>query len=323
MISVIVPVYNAKETVEECVRSILAQTWKDLEVVLVDDGSEDGSGEICDRLAGEDARVRVLHQEHKGHAMARNAGMDASKGNLLGFLNAEDTADPAMYRKMLSALLDSYADICVCGTLVKSGKDSRKDEGNTLKEDKVTVRSGREALSDLFEEEKYDVSSCNRLFRRELFEGIRFPGEKYFEDMHVMDLLYTKAGKVCMIDAPLYHCGNDRGPLVSYRDNVRPWLDRIMVLDRQYCRYGNDPKLQAYLCETAIRTIMMVKRILKKGGYDELYTKKILHLMDRFYDDHTCIEKNRVSKEVRMAGFLFRHAPSLGIRAYDIYRRKS
>ena len=75
--------------------------------------------------------------------------------------------------------------------------------------------------------------------------------------------------------------------------------------------------------ETAIRTIMMVKRILKKGGYDELYTKKILHLMDRFYDDHTCIEKKRVSREVRMAGFLFRHAPSLGIRAYDVYRRKS
>ena len=113
MISVIVPVYNSKETLERCVKSLLSQTLKDLEVILVDDGSSDGSGALCNGFSREDIRIRVIHKGNGGVSSARNAGIEAAKGEYLMFLDSDDYAEPDMAEKMLEGIGDD--DIAICG----------------------------------------------------------------------------------------------------------------------------------------------------------------------------------------------------------------
>ena len=104
MISVIVPVYNRKETLERCVQSLRGQTYSDLEIILVDDGSTDGSGALCNALAREDVRIRVIHKENGGVSSARNAGMEAAKGEYLMFTDSDDYAEAQMAEKLLEGI---------------------------------------------------------------------------------------------------------------------------------------------------------------------------------------------------------------------------
>ncbi len=113
LISVIVPVYNVKEHIEQCVNSITGQTYKNLEIILVDDGSKDSSGEICDKLAKEDARIHVIHKQNGGVSSARNAGLDYAHGEYIAFVDGDDYIDETMYEKLLSKM-DADIDIVSC-----------------------------------------------------------------------------------------------------------------------------------------------------------------------------------------------------------------
>ncbi len=115
MLSIIVPVYHVKPYLEQCVRSLLAQTYENLEVLLIDDGSQDGSGELCDLLAAEDSRILVIHQENRGVSAARNAGLRAAKGAYIGFVDADDWIEPEMYQSMISLMEADGSDAAFCG----------------------------------------------------------------------------------------------------------------------------------------------------------------------------------------------------------------
>ena len=114
LISIIVPIYNSEAFLEKCVRSVLFQTYSNIEVILVNDGSTDGSGVICDRLAESDKRIRVIHKENGGTSSARNAGLDAAKGEFVGFVDSDDTIDANMYEKLHEHILQTNADMVVC-----------------------------------------------------------------------------------------------------------------------------------------------------------------------------------------------------------------
>ena len=115
MISVIIPIYNVLPYVEKCVRSVMNQSYRDLEILLIDDGSEDGSGKICDSLAAEDARIRVLHTENRGLSAARNLGCRESKGEYVYYLDGDDMLEEDCLSVLLNTLLESGADMCVGG----------------------------------------------------------------------------------------------------------------------------------------------------------------------------------------------------------------
>ena len=115
MISVIVPVYNTEKFLKNCISSIANQTYKDLEIILVNDGSTDNSGKICDDFAQKDSRIKVIHQSNKGVGAARNAGLDVAKGAYIGFVDSDDILRPDMYEFLLNNLIVHNADISVCG----------------------------------------------------------------------------------------------------------------------------------------------------------------------------------------------------------------
>lgn len=113
-VSVVIPFYNGIEYLEDCVRSVQAQTLREIEILLVDDGSSDGAGELADRLASEDARIRVIHQENQGLSGARNSGIDASGGDYIGFVDADDLVDPQMYEKLYDAAVSLSCELVTC-----------------------------------------------------------------------------------------------------------------------------------------------------------------------------------------------------------------
>ena len=120
LISIIIPVYNVNEYLEKCLCSVCGQTYKNLEIIVVDDGSTDGSGEICDMFAETDSRIKVIHQVNKGQSCARNEGLTIARGEYIGFVDSDDWIDPDMYEFLYHLLVDNDADISVCAHYIET-----------------------------------------------------------------------------------------------------------------------------------------------------------------------------------------------------------
>ena len=190
-ISVIVPVYNVAAWLPRCVDSILAQTCKNMEILLVDDGSSDASGRICDAYAEKDPRIRVVHKENGGLSSARNAGLDMASGEYLGFVDSDDWIEPGMYAEMLG-LMEKYDAQLVCaGRCDVDGGTGEKAVG--LCPEREECVSGEELAGRIFLWDHCDSSACDKLYRRELFDGIRYPEGKTCEDIPVTYRLALKA----------------------------------------------------------------------------------------------------------------------------------
>lgn len=178
LISVIVPIYKAEGTISRCVKSICDQTYRHLEIILVDDGSPDKCPEICDRLATEDSRIVVVHQKNGGVAAARNSGLAKASGDYLGFVDSDDWIEPEMYERLMQGITEQEAQICLCG--VKSTYNNKVIE--VKKTDMPIVLSGDEAICNLMKNRTHSLVLWNKLWKKELFEGVSFPVGRVFED---------------------------------------------------------------------------------------------------------------------------------------------
>ena len=203
MISVIVPVYNVEAYLPKCVDSILAQTYKTLEIILVEDGTKDSSGKICDEYAKKDSRIRVVHKENGGLSSARNAGMDIARGDYFGFVDSDDWIEPEFYETMLSAAQKHDADLVCCGRFDVDGVTGEKTVG--LCHPKEEVISAMEMLGRVFVWDNCDSAAWDKLYRRELFDEIRYPLGVYSEDVAIFYKLMEKANRVALVPKPMYN----------------------------------------------------------------------------------------------------------------------
>ena len=209
MISIIVPVYNTEKYLRKCIDSILAQTYRDIEVILVDDGSTDGSGAICDEYEKTDERVRVIHKENGGQATARNMALDEARGEYVGFVDSDDYISPSMYEELLSAASMNNADIAMCARYNVNEKTGEELASFCL--DDKTVMNRTEALRRLCVYDSVDSSPCDKLIRKELFGSIRFPAGYICEDVDVIFRLFDKAERIVHIGEPMYYYLQRRG----------------------------------------------------------------------------------------------------------------
>ena len=208
MISVIVSVYNIQNYVEKSVQSICNQTYKNLEIILVDDGATDSSGKICDELAARDSRVKVIHKPNGGLSSARNEGIKIATGEYIAFVDGDDWIDEDMYEGMLSAMLSHDADISVCNYK----EISKKGILDTSTEE-ITVFEGRETLKVFIEEdERYQIQNAawNKLYKRSLMGDLRFPEGKLFEDIVYTTKLLAKSKRAVYINKAYYNYIFDR-----------------------------------------------------------------------------------------------------------------
>ena len=181
LVSVIVAAYNIENYIKRGVSSVLLQTYRNLEVIVVDDGSTDNTGVICDELAACDERLQVIHQSNEGPSKARNRGMVVAKGDFIGFVDGDDFIDETMYEVMVNALLENGADLAICRY-----RQVHKDHTEDASLDRAVVFEGMEALQAYVEEQKqFAIQNAvwNKLYRRELLTTIRFPEGKWYEDI--------------------------------------------------------------------------------------------------------------------------------------------
>lgn len=203
MISVIVPVYNVEPYLRQCIDSMLAQTYTDFELILVDDGSTDHCGVICDEYAQKDNRIRVIHQKYGGVSAARNAGLNAARGEYIAYVDSDDVILDNYLEKLLSIALAQQADISVCGMMTFA--DGRTPNLVSCQNASVEVMTGRDACMSIYRMDgKVPVMAWGKLYRTSLFKGIRYPAGRIHEDDATTPRVLYNAGRVAITTAQLY-----------------------------------------------------------------------------------------------------------------------
>lgn len=232
-ISVIVPVYNSIDCLEKCVRSICAQTYTDLEILLIDDGSTDGTGGLCDRLAGGDQRIRVCHKENGGASTARNAGIGIATGAYLGFVDSDDYIEPDMYEMLMVAAREYQTPI------VQISRDEVDEAGRRLPDVCVPPERARFCSSQDFLKELLlhtgDCSFCTKLVRRELFAAHRFPEGVLNEDFSLLVEMLQEIDGIMILPKQCYHvvCRQTSTTRSRTKDSFsRVFLDIVDNADR-------------------------------------------------------------------------------------------
>ena len=234
-VSIIVPVYQVEKYIRQCVDSILAQTFTDFELILVDDGSKDRSGEICDEYAGMDERVKVVHKENGGLSDARNRGMDQAVGKYFMFVDSDDYIAPTMLESLYSSMRRENADIVVCNFRFTFDNASEKSFSTEVK---AEVLTGAEIFYDRKNERNYGIWTVawNKLYKKETIGKVRFRFGKYHEDEFWANDIYQMDIKVVTIPESLYYY-RQREDSIMGKKNIARDFDIVEALQERIYIY--------------------------------------------------------------------------------------
>lgn len=206
LVSIIVPVYNAEKYVSKCIESILAQTHKNLELILVDDGSSDKSGEICDSYAATDSRVKVIHNKNGGPSAARNTGLDVAAGDYLTFVDSDDFLNIHTLELTVANCIENDCEICIYNFHTTKDHSIAYDTP-VSNNHKVYDTDYLLKNYDKFPQILYSCSSCDKLFKSEIFNTLRFPiGIDSGEDASIRFHTLFQSNKICLMNVGLYYC---------------------------------------------------------------------------------------------------------------------
>ena len=262
LISIIVPVYQVKDYISECVESLLAQTYTNLEILLVDDGSTDGSGEICDRYAERESRVRVVHQENQGPSAARNAGLDSAKGEYVAFVDSDDVVLPDFIEALYRLVKKYQADIAACN-YVRCHTDELERLRNAAEkggysEDKgknpqVICMSSEQMLRQWHGRYKrWETIACNKLYRKCVFDigkagKIRFPIGRKLEDVLTSHLIAANAKQIVLTMRGLYLYRIRAGSRASQSRTVEQMNENLRAQRERMAFFKEKRYLRAYM----------------------------------------------------------------------------
>lgn len=201
LISIIVPIYKVEEYLDECVKSIVEQTYQNLEIILVDDGSPDNSPQICDSWALKDARIKVIHKENGGASSARNAALDIAQGEFIGFVDGDDCIENTMFEKLLNPLITSKKGISYCSSYRFFPNGETIPQTKNLKH---RVFDAHATVNNLFKG-KIDTAVWSKLFKKSVFEGIRFPEGESNEEFPILIPLIKNSNGLIDTGEMLYY----------------------------------------------------------------------------------------------------------------------
>lgn len=244
-VSIIVPVYQVEKYIRQCIDSILAQTFTDFELILVDDGSKDNSGKICDEYAEKDKRIRVIHKENGGLSDARNKGLDNASGNYFMFVDSDDYIAPNMAECLYKKISEAKADIAACNYRYIF-EDDKKDFSI---ENKAEILNGKEIFYNRKNERNYGFWTVvwNKLYKKEKFKSLRFRFGKYHEDEFWANDIYQIDIKAVTVSESLYYY-RQRDNSIMGNKNIRKCFDIIEAFEERINVYLKEEKYsdQAY-----------------------------------------------------------------------------
>ena len=299
--TVVVPVYNVENYLEKCVDSILAQTEPDFELLLVDDGSTDGSGALCDSLARRDGRIQVIHQENQGLGGARNTGIAKAQGDWVLLVDSDDWIEPQTLEKALEAGLREEADLVMFAyrwvdeagnTLQVFLEDVPKDQGAALEERPELLLSA--------------PSACVRLYRRELFlrTGVLFPPRVWYEDMRTIPKLMAAAHQLVFLDFVGYNYLNRAGSITKNQnaDRNREILLAFEDLLGYFREKGLFEKYREELCYLTLFHVFLAasSRVLQVDPKHPLLGEFSAYLKAQFPGYRQCKYLSRLSRSQRL-----------------------
>ena len=276
LISVIIPVYKVEKYLEKCIESVLKQTYTNLQIILVDDGSPDNCGKICDEYAKKDSRIEVIHKANGGLSDARNVGISKAKGRYIGFVDSDDYIKENMYEILLNLIKKYDADVSICNLYdVIDGNEYIRNKENGIRE-----YSRLDILKEVLLDKNIQSYAWNKLYKKELFDEIKYPIGKKYEDIGTTFYVFEKCNKIVVTSEPEYYYLKRADSLVN---NVTEStiLDYTEIIIQRYLyikqnieelrKYNN-----YYLTKTLItanndiKTLKNVSEKLKER-YKELY----------------------------------------------------
>lgn len=271
LVSIIVPVYNVENYLPKCVDSLINQTYKNIEIILVDDGSTDNSGIICDRYQTLDERVTALHKNNGGLSDARNYGIERARGSYLSFVDSDDFLNSETIKKLLDASLRYDCDISVCNMI--RFFDDNSEEVFYKPSSILKVLNGSNKYETLKQ-----PSVCNKLFKKTLFDNIQFPYKKYYEDTFVYHELCYKANRIVLTGYDGYWYLSRKGSILgheklndNYFDFIEAvWLRSKFLIENNVQPYGDQACLSLYASvANAVKEIPKSKDNAKR--FDQVY----------------------------------------------------
>ena len=313
LISVIVPVYKVEEYLDRCVGSIVDQTYKNLEIILVDDGSPDNCPQICDRWAEKYERIKVVHKENGGLSDARNAGMPIATGEIISFVDSDDWIEPDMFEKMISRMKEDSSDVVSCGV------NWVTEEGKLLKcvsVEKNEVLDIVSCMNEIINDNKLKQHVWNKLYKTEIIKHIAFEKGKYHEDAFWSYQVFGKVNRVSLMRDSFYNYVQRKNSIMGNGYSARR-LDGLDAFEKQCIYVKNyfpelyDNALYVYIgscyyqLQCAVRTNQskeVIDNILGRTSYRKTghptrgisFKQKIWYYLFTFFPMTTCKLRNRL-----------------------------
>lgn len=300
-ISIIVPVYNVEKYLDRCINSILKQTYQNLEIILVDDGSNDNSGNMCDKYAQKDSRIRVIHKENGGLSDARNKGIEIATGEYIGFVDSDDYIADNMYEYLKEIMDNNDADISICGYT----KFSEKDNIIESKDYKEYVYTTKEAIRELIKQEKFQDYAWNKLYKSKLFSEILYPFGRKMEDIGTTYKLFDASKKIVFCNKTLYYYFQRENSIVN---NKKPslYIDKYELSKERYLFIK---KKYPSILENDIDMLNKILSIYKQKKNKQIYEYLSNHdVMKLYFDIMKNIDKfkNNIPFKMKLKILLFK-----------------
>ena len=286
LISIVVPVYKVEKYIRNCIESIINQTYKNLEIILVDDGSTDECPKILDEYSKKDSRIKVIHKENGGLSSARNEGIKLATGKYIGFIDGDDTVNVEMY-EMLSNVLEKYKlDIAFCNIVKVYYNDNNEleFEKTAQKEYEEKIISNSEALKLMMMDGSVGNFACTKLFKRELFNDIKFPEGKVYEDVGTIYKIVSKVNKIVYVNKNLYHYLYGRPGAITSSFSEKKIIDSLDVYSEQYNYIKENYKnIKDYANITWIKMYTSAMEKICINDFNDLWnSKEVLNRYESF-----------------------------------------
>lgn len=313
-ISVIVPCYNIREYLPRCIESILSQTYGNLEIILISDGSTDGTDEIIREYAEKDTRIIPIFKQNSGVSDTRNRGLDIATGEYIGFVDGDDYVEPEMYETLLKNALECDADISHCGyqMVFPSRVDYYYNTG------KKVIQNNKKGIRDIIVGDYVEPGIWNKLYRVDILKDLRMPSDiKINEDVIFNFYAFVNSQKSVYEDLPFYHYILRKGSAATSKISKNKLFDPIKVRKEifEYSLKNLDNEIQSVAYSSYLNSVINLYRVVLNSKFKE-YKQESLILKKQIKE----IKGNFIlSKRVKIERFLFFHCTKLLMLTYKIY----
>lgn len=292
-LSIIVPVYNVEKYLNCCIESILNQSFTDFELILVDDGSPDSCGKICDDYAKKDARIKVIHKVNGGLSSARNAGLDIAQGEYISFIDSDDVIDSNMFLYLMDKIREYDLDIVTCGIVFFYNNDLCNTQTCVHTNEEYIEKP--QSIKLLLVSDGVGDYAVNKIYRKELFNGIRFPESRFFEDIFTTYKVFYSANNILTTDRDLYYYRYSNNSISHSSRYNRNFIDYIIAIEEQldFVRKNNPSDISfainKYLlaCMLVMRHIVRHNRVIRNRSLFNSLKLRIRYLLE-FEDCSVC-----------------------------------